>query len=43
MGCGDYSWGIYRGYCRDPFPHSLLCTREFNAYIIPIGSTVVPF
>ena len=24
----DYDWGLYRGYCRDPFPHSLLSTRE---------------
>ena len=27
---GDYHWGLYRDYCRDPFPHSLLSTRELN-------------
>ena len=26
----DYSWGLYRDYYRDPFPHSLLSTREFS-------------
>ena len=24
MDYGDYYWGLYRGYYRDPFPHSLL-------------------
>ena len=24
----DYYWGSYRGYCRDPFPHSLLSTIQ---------------
>ena len=28
MGYGDYYWGLYRGYYRDPFPHSLLRTRQ---------------
>ena len=28
MDYGDYYWGLYRGYYRDPFPHSLLSTRE---------------
>ena len=30
MGSGDYYWGLYWGYYRDPFPHSLLSTREIN-------------
>ena len=28
MDIGDYYWGLYEGYYRDPFPHSLLSTRE---------------
>ena len=28
MGYGDYCWGLYRDYSRDPFPHSLLSTRQ---------------
>ena len=28
MDYGDYYWGLYRGYDRDPFPHSLLRTRQ---------------
>ena len=28
MNYGDYYWGLYRDYYRDPFPHSLLSTRE---------------
>ena len=28
MDHGDYHWGLYRDYYRDPFPHSLLITRE---------------
>ena len=28
MDYGDYFWGLYRDYSRDPFPHSLLRTRE---------------
>ena len=28
MGYGDHYWGLYRDYYRDPFPHSLLSTRE---------------
>ena len=28
MGYGDYSLGVYRDYYRDPFPHSLLSTRQ---------------
>ena len=27
-GLWDYYWGLYRDYYRDPFPHSLLSTRE---------------
>ena len=33
MGYGDYYWGLYGDYYRDPFSHSLL----------PIVSIVVPF
>ena len=29
MGYGDYYWGLCRDYYRDPFPYSLLSTREF--------------
>ena len=29
MDYGDYYWGLYRGYYRDPFPHSLLSTRQY--------------
>ena len=28
MGHGDYHWGLYRDYYRDPFPHSIPSTRE---------------
>ena len=28
MGYGDYYWGLYRDYYRDPFPDSLLSTRQ---------------
>ena len=28
MGYADYYWGLYRDYYRDPFPHSLLRTRQ---------------
>ena len=28
MDYGDYYWGVYRDYCKDPFPHSLLSTRQ---------------
>ena len=28
MGYWDFNWGLYRGYYRDPFPHSLLSTRQ---------------
>ena len=28
MGYGDYYWGLYRDYYGDPFPHSLLRTRQ---------------
>ena len=28
MDYGDYYWGLNRGYYTDPFPHSLLSTRE---------------
>ena len=28
MDYGDNYWGLYRDYYRDPFPHSLLSTRQ---------------
>ena len=28
MDYGDDYWALYRGYYRDPFPHSLLSTRQ---------------
>ena len=28
MDYGDYYWGLYRDYYRDPFPQSLLSTRQ---------------
>ena len=28
MDYGDCIWGLYWNYYRDPFPHSLLSTRE---------------
>ena len=28
MDYGDFYWGLCRDYYRDPFPHSLLSTRE---------------
>ena len=28
MDIEDYYWGLYRGYYRDPFPNSLLGTRQ---------------
>ena len=30
MDIGDYYWGLYRYYYRDPFPHSLPSIREFK-------------
>ena len=30
MGYGDYSWGLYRYYYKDPFHHSLLSTRQLR-------------
>ena len=30
----DYLWGLYRGYCRDPFPPSLLRTRQSRSYVL---------
>ena len=30
----DYYSGLYRDYCRDPFPHSLLSTRELHWHVI---------
>ena len=31
MDYGDYYWGFYRDYYRDPFPHSLQSTRQLQA------------
>ena len=28
--CGHHYWRLYRGYYRDPFPHSLQSTREVS-------------
>ena len=28
MDTGDDYWGLYRDYYKDPFPHSLLRTRQ---------------
>ena len=28
MDYGDYYWGFYRDYYRDPFSHSLLSARQ---------------
>ena len=36
MGYGDYCRGLYRDYYRDPFPHSLLRTRQISAPQIPL-------
>ena len=42
MDYGDYYWGLYRGYYRDPFPHSLLSTRQKSLYYsTPYRSRVV--
>ena len=30
MGYGDDYWGLYRDYCRDPFPHSLLSIKHWT-------------
>ena len=30
MDDGDYDWGLYRGYYRDPFPHSLLRAKQMS-------------
>ena len=30
MDYGYYYWGLYRDYYRDPFPHSLLSTRQMS-------------
>ena len=35
MNRGDYYWGLYRDYYRDPFLHSLLSTRETNLVKFP--------
>ena len=29
MDYGDHYWGLCRDYYRDPFPHSLLSTRQW--------------
>ena len=35
MGYGGYYWGLYRDYYRDPFPHSLLSTRQISETLNP--------
>ena len=43
MDYGDYYWGLYRDCYRDPFPHSLLRTRQFRVLRVPLkGSIGVP-
>ena len=44
MDYGDYTyyWGLYRGYYGDPFPHSLLSTREFFAEVSKLGMKPIP-
>ena len=44
MDYGDYNcyWGLYRGYYGDPFPHSLLSTREFFAEVSKLGMKPIP-
>ena len=37
MDYGDYSWGLYRDWYRDPFPHSLLSTRQQSSGLGPPG------
>ena len=39
MDYGDYYWGLYRGYYRDPFPDSLLSTTQFcysGSFLLPL-------
>ena len=31
MGYGDYDWALFREYYGDPFPHSLLSTRQYTS------------
>ena len=33
MGYRDHYEGLYRDCYRDPFPHSLLSTREFSMFL----------
>ena len=40
MDYGDYSWGLYRDYYRDPFPHSLLSTRQQIPNEEPYGESL---
>ena len=37
MDYGDYCWGLYRDYYRDPFPHSLLSTRQLSVECLRQG------
>ena len=34
MDYGDHYWGLCRDYYRDPFPHSLLSTRQTTRLVI---------
>ena len=38
MDYGDDSWGLYRGYYRDPFPHSLLSTRQIKVWGLGVST-----
>ena len=38
MGYGGYCWGLHRDYHRDPFPHSLLRTRQLGVFRVVVGS-----
>ena len=40
MDYGDYYWGLYGGDYMDPFPHSLLSTRQ-EKFSISLGTDLV--
>ena len=40
MDHGEFYLGLYRDYDGDPFPHSLLSTREYN---LCLGPSLDPF
>ena len=41
MDHGDYYWGLYRAYYKDPFPHSLLSTRQMAC--VTVGFRIKDF